>query len=181
MDHKYVVRGRHGDERAGQRGSSPRALAKMLKDKGLASRRSRWRATSTSTRARSIPYRHGEVFVLDDGTECDMDLGTYERMLDQNLSRQNFITSGQIYTEILERERQGRLPRPRRADDPARHRRGEAPAARTRHAGRPGRDPADVVFVEVGGTVGDYENGFYIEAMRELAFEEGSESCASSR
>jgi CTP synthase len=45
------------------------------------------------------PYRHGEVFVLDDGTECDMDLGTYERMLDQNLSRQNFITSGQIYTD----------------------------------------------------------------------------------
>ncbi len=45
------------------------------------------------------PYRHGEVFVLDDGTECDMDLGTYERMLDQNLSRQNFVTTGQIYTD----------------------------------------------------------------------------------
>jgi hypothetical protein len=53
------------------------------------------------------PYRHGEVFVLDDGTECDMDLGTYERMLDQNLTRRNFVTSGQIYREILDRERHG--------------------------------------------------------------------------
>jgi hypothetical protein len=53
------------------------------------------------------PYRHGEVFVLDDGTECDMDLGTYERMLDQNLARWNFVTSGQIYSEILDRERHG--------------------------------------------------------------------------
>ena len=53
------------------------------------------------------PFRHGEVFVLDDGTECDMDLGTYERILDQDLGRQNFLTAGQIYTEILERERRG--------------------------------------------------------------------------
>ena len=53
------------------------------------------------------PYRHGEVFVLDDGTECDMDLGTYERLLDQDLTQRNFCTSGQIYSEILERERRG--------------------------------------------------------------------------
>ena len=103
-----------------------------------------------------------------------MDLGTYERMLDQNLSRQNFATSGQIYTTILERERARGVPRARRADDPPRHRRGEAPrAAALAMTGGPDGGPADVVFVEVGGTVGDYENGFYIEALRELAFEEG--------
>ncbi len=59
-----------------------------------------------------------------------MDLGTYERMLDQDLSRPNFTTSGQIYTRVLEQGAPRRLPRPRRADDPARHRRGEASPAR---------------------------------------------------
>src|SRR5690606_9602973 len=97
------------------------------------------------------PYRHGEVFVLDDGTECDMDLGTYERMLDQDLLRINFTTSGQVFSDILERERRGAylgrdvqwIPHvtgevKRRLRELALH--GD------------GREPADVVFVEVGGT-----------------------------
>ncbi len=101
-----------------------------------------------------------------------MDLGTYERLLDQNLSRRNFTTSGQIFSAILERERQGAylgrdvqwIP----------HVTGEVKKKLRELAVRgDGQRRADVVFVEVGGTVGDYENGFYIEAMRELAFEEG--------
>ena len=104
-----------------------------------------------------------------------MDLGTYERLLDQNLSKRNFMTSGQIYSEILERERRGvylgrdvqMIP----------HVTGEV-KRRLRELAMygDGNRPADVVFVEVGGTVGDYENGFYIEALRELAFEEGEDS-----
>ena len=54
------------------------------------------------------PFRHGEVFVLDDGTEVDMDFGTYERFLDKNLSRDNYLTGGKIFTQILERERKGK-------------------------------------------------------------------------
>jgi CTP synthase len=122
------------------------------------------------------PYRHGEVFVLDDGTECDMDLGTYERLLDQNLSRRNFTTSGQIFGEILERERQGGYLG--RDVQMIPHVTGEVKRKLRELAVRgDGTRPADVVFVEVGGTVGDYENGFYIEALRELAFEEGERSC----
>ncbi|MCY4545261.1 MAG: CTP synthase, partial [Gemmatimonadetes bacterium] len=49
------------------------------------------------------PYRHGEVFVLEDGTECDMDLGTYERFLDDDLNRNNYITSGKVYRIILDK------------------------------------------------------------------------------
>jgi CTP synthase len=122
------------------------------------------------------PYRHGEVFVLDDGTECDMDLGTYERMLDQDLSRRNFTTSGQVFSEILSRERHGEylgrdvqwIP----------HVTGEVKRKlRELAVFGDGTRPADVVVVEVGGTVGDYENSFYIEALRELAFEEGPGSC----
>jgi len=114
------------------------------------------------------PYRHGEVFVLDDGLETDMDLGTYERMLDQDLTRDNYTTSGQIYRRVLDRERSGGyLGRdvqmiPHVTGEVKHHLRELAMA-----------QDADVVFVEVGGTVGDHENAFYIEALRQLAFEEG--------
>jgi len=149
------------------------SLAKLLKDKGLSVAPIKLEGYLNIDSGTLNPYRHGEVFVLDDGTECDMDLGTYERMLDQNLSRQNFCTSGQVYTEILERERRGGYLG--RDVQMIPHVTGEVKNRLRRLAmtGGPDRGPADVVFVEVGGTVGDYENGFYIEALRELAFEEG--------
>jgi CTP synthase len=183
------------------------SLAKMLKDKGLSIAPIKLEGYLNIDSGTLNPYRHGEVFVLEDGTECDMDLGTYERMLDQNLSRQNFCTSGQIYTEILERERRGdylgrdvqmiphvtgevkyRLrqlamtggPPPSKRDQASQVRgRGDFKSKTADLQTRSFSDfggPADVVFVEVGGTVGDYENSFYIEALRELAFEEGPQS-----
>ena len=83
------------------------SLAKLLKDKGLSVAPIKLEGYLNIDSGTLNPYRHGEVFVLDDGTDTDMDLGTYERMLDQNLSRQNFATSGQIFSTILERERRG--------------------------------------------------------------------------
>ncbi len=152
------------------------SLAKMLQDKGLSVAPIKLEGYLNIDSGTLNPYRHGEVFVLDDGTECDMDLGTYERMLDQNLSRQNFCTSGQIYTEILERERRGDYLG--RDVQMIPHITGEVKHRIRRLAmtGGPDGRPADVIFVEVGGTVGDYENSFYIEALRELAFEEGPQS-----
>lgn len=152
------------------------SLAKMLKDKGLSIAPIKLEGYLNIDSGTLNPFRHGEVFVLDDGTECDMDLGTYERMLDQNLSRQNFCTSGQIYTEILERERRGDYLG--RDVQMIPHVTGEVKQRLRKLAmtGGPTGGPADVVFVEVGGTVGDYENSFYIEALRELAFEEGPQS-----
>lgn len=152
------------------------SLAKLIKDKGLTVAPIKMEGYLNIDSGTLNPYRHGEVFVLDDGTECDMDLGTYERMLDQNLSRQNFVTSGQIYTTVLDRERKGGYLG--RDVQMIPHVTGEV-KYRVRQlamTGGPGGKPTDVVFVEVGGTVGDYENGFYIEALRELAFEEGPDS-----
>ncbi|MEO0966707.1 MAG: hypothetical protein AAFY08_16580, partial [Planctomycetota bacterium] len=83
------------------------SLAKMMKDKGLVVAPVKLEGYLNIDAGTLNPYRHGEVFVLQDGTECDMDLGTYERMLDQDLARWNFTTAGQIYSEILDRERQG--------------------------------------------------------------------------
>jgi CTP synthase len=149
------------------------SLAKLLKDKGLRVAPIKMEGYLNIDSGTLNPYRHGEVFVLDDGTECDMDLGTYERMLDQNLSRRNFATAGQIFTKILEHERRGGYLG--RDVQMIPHITGEVKERLRTLAmtGGPGGGPADVVFVEVGGTAGDYENAFYIEALRELAFEEG--------
>ncbi len=152
------------------------SLAKMLKDKGLVVAPIKMEGYLNIDSGTLNPYRHGEVFVLEDGTECDMDLGTYERLLDQNLSRINFTTSGQIFGEILDRERRGGYLG--RDVQMIPHVTGEVKRKlRELAVHGDGHRPADVVFVEVGGTVGDYENGFYIEAVRELAFEEGPGAC----
>ncbi|MFG0328042.1 MAG: CTP synthase [Phycisphaerales bacterium JB037] len=153
------------------------SLAKLLKDKGLSVAPIKMEGYLNIDSGTLNPYRHGEVFVLDDGTECDMDLGTYERMLDQNLTRNNFTTSGQVFSRILDGERKGLYLG--RDVQMIPHVTGEVKRGLRELAMRGGENggPADVVFVEVGGTVGDYENGFYIEALRELAFEEGPDSC----
>ncbi len=152
------------------------SLAKLLKDKALTVAPIKMEGYLNIDSGTLNPYRHGEVFVLEDGLETDMDLGTYERVLNQNLSRRNFVTAGQIYTEILERERRGGYLG--RDVQMIPHVTG-AVKMRLRELAMTGNNgkPCDVVFVEVGGTAGDYENGFYIEALRELAFEEGPENC----
>lgn len=149
------------------------SVAKLLQDKGLSVAPIKMEGYLNIDSGTLNPYRHGEVFVLDDGLETDMDLGTYERMLDQNLTQRNYITAGQIYTEVLERERRGGYLG--RDVQMIPHVTGLVKYKLRELAMRGGPDggPADVVFVEVGGTAGDYENGFYIEALRELAFEEG--------
>jgi CTP synthase len=151
------------------------SVAKVLKDKGLKVAPIKLEGYLNIDAGTLNPYRHGEVFVLDDGTECDMDLGTYERVLDQNMTHQNYKTSGKLFSEILLRERRGSYLG--RDVQMIPHVTGEVKRSLRELAltGDNGK-PVDVVFVEVGGTAGDYENGFYIEALRELAFEEGPES-----
>ena len=144
------------------------SLAKLLKDKGLKIAPIKMEGYLNIDSGTLNPYRHGEVFVLDDGMETDMDLGTYERMLGQDLTRDNFATSGQIFRGVLDKERHGGYLG--RDVQMIPHVTGEVKYKLRQLAVR---QDADVVFVEVGGTVGDYENWFYIEALRQLAFEEG--------
>src|SRR5215470_11230675 len=147
------------------------SLAKCLQDKGLAVAPIKLEGYLNIDSGTLSPYRHGEVFVLDDGIECDMDLGTYERALDQELTRLNFCTSGQIYRRVLDSERQGKYLG--RDVQMIPHVTG---AVKNRLRELAVATQADVVFVEIGGTVGDVENAYYIEAMRQLAFEEGQRS-----
>ncbi len=117
------------------------------------------------------PFRHGEVFVLDDGMECDMDLGSYERFLDKNLSRENYLTAGIIFNRILKRERDGNYLGRDVQFIP--HVTGEIKGILRKLAIK---QKADVVLVEIGGTIGDFENAYVIEAMRQLIYEEGKEN-----
>jgi len=146
-------------------------LAKLLQDKGLKVAPIKLEGYLNIDSGTLNPFRHGEVFVLDDGMETDMDLGTYERMLDQDLTRANFATSGQIFSAVLNKERHGDYLG--RDVQMIPHVTSEV-KLRLRQLAVD--SDADVVFVEIGGTVGDLENAYFIEAMRELAYEEGPNS-----
>lgn len=117
------------------------------------------------------PYEHGEVFVTKDGAETDLDIGTYERFLDMDLSRANNLTTGQVYQAVIEKERRGDylsqtvqvIPH---VTDEIKDWIKAAGAASN----------AEVVLVEVGGTVGDIESLPFLEAIRQLRFELGRDN-----
>src|SRR5207245_11023087 len=120
------------------------------------------------------PIIHGEVFVTDDGGETDMDIGTYERFLNHDLSRENNITTGQVYKEVIEEERRGRFLGksvqiiPHITDEIKRRIRGLAKAK-----------GLDVLVVECGGTGGDLESLPSLEPCRQMRMEEGTSKTLS--
>lgn len=119
------------------------------------------------------PFQHGEVFVTDDGAETDLDLGHYERFIDVPLSKLSTVTTGRIYTEVLDSERKGDYLGktiqiiPHITD---------AIKNKMYHAAKSTK--ADVVLVEIGGTVGDIEGLPYLEAIRQMRHELGRENTA---
>lgn len=116
------------------------------------------------------PYQHGEVFVLDDGTETDLDLGHYERFLDVSLSKSSNVTSGQIYQNVLNMERRGEFLGKTIQIIP--HITNEIQKA----IGRAAKESdADILIMEIGGTVGDIEGEPYLETARQMHHLLGSE------
>jgi len=114
------------------------------------------------------PYQHGEVFVTDDGAETDLDLGHYERFIDENLTKASNVTTGQVYAEIIARERRGDFLGGTIQVIP--HITNEI---KRRIAMVGGRNGAEVVLVEVGGTVGDIEGQPFLEALRQMRWDVG--------
>lgn len=109
------------------------------------------------------PIEHGDPFLCEDGTEADMDIGTYEKYLDRNMSRHNFVTMGQIYKEVIDRERRFEYNGEDVEGIP--HITNEI-NERINFAAK--KDKAEIVIIELGGTVGEYQNLFYYEASRIL-------------
>jgi CTP synthase len=122
------------------------------------------------------PFQHGEVFVTEDGAETDLDIGHYERFLDRDLSRKANVTTGQIYSAVIAKERRGEYLGDTVQVIP--HVTNEIKAG-IRAMATPGDDePApDVVITEVGGTVGDIESLPYLEAIRQIRHDVGRENC----
>lgn len=114
------------------------------------------------------PYQHGEVFVTGDGAETDLDLGHYERFIDENLSRGCNVTSGQIYADVISKERRGDYLGGTIQVIP--HITNEI-KRRIMHVAK--ENNADVLIVEVGGTVGDIESQPFLEALRQLRIDVG--------
>ena len=120
------------------------------------------------------PYQHGEVFVTKDGSETDLDLGHYERFVDLELTRTSSVSTGQIYQSVIAKERRGDFLGG--TIQPVPHLTNEIKSC-IRGVGR--ETGADVVIVEVGGTVGDLEGEPFLEAIRQMRNEEGRDSTMS--
>ncbi|HEX6330605.1 MAG TPA: CTP synthase [Actinomycetota bacterium] len=119
------------------------------------------------------PFEHGEVFVLDDGAETDLDLGHYERFTDENLHRGSNLTTGAVYSAVISKERRGDYLGKTVQVIP--HITDEIKERIRQHAAA---ENADLVIVEVGGTVGDIESLPFLEAIRQLRNEVGRDRCA---
>jgi CTP synthase len=117
------------------------------------------------------PYQHGEVYVLDDGAETDLDLGHYERFTNSPLSRDSNYTTGQIYLSVIEKERRGEFLGKTVQVIP--HITNEIKDCIRKLAG----DDVDVVITEIGGTVGDIESQPFLEAIRQFSLDVGKENC----
>jgi CTP synthase len=117
------------------------------------------------------PYQHGEVFVLDDGAETDLDLGHYERFIDESLTRASNVTSGQVYAEVIAKERRGDYLGGTIQVIP------HVTNEMKRRIGLVGRESgAEVVIVEIGGTIGDIESLPFLEAIRQMRVDVGREN-----
>jgi CTP synthase len=117
------------------------------------------------------PFQHGEVFVLDDGAETDLDLGHYERFIDQSLTQASNVTSGQVYAEVIAKERRGDYLGGTIQVIP------HVTNEMKRRIGLVGRESgAEVVIVEIGGTVGDIEGLPFLEAIRQMRVDVGREN-----
>ena len=125
------------------------------------------------------PFQHGEVFVTEDGAETDLDIGHYERFLDVNLSANSNVTTGQVYSTVIAKERRGEYLGDTVQVIP--HITNEIKSRmRAAAAGSPGVDPdeaPDVIITEIGGTVGDIESLPFLEAARQVRHDLGRDDC----
>ena len=107
------------------------------------------------------PQEHGEVFVTEDGIETDQDIGHYERFINENLNRANYVTTGQIYQEVIRKERNFEY---KGEDVEVVPHVPEEMIRRFKQAGKTSK--ADIVIIEIGGTTGEYQNVLFLEANR---------------
>lgn len=153
------------------KGLTSASIGMLLERRGLRVRLQKFDPYINVDPGTMSPYQHGEVYVLDDGAETDLDLGHYERFTNAPLNRDCNYTTGKIYQSVIQKERRGEYLGQTVQVIP--HVTNEIKAAVARLA----QDDVDVVITEIGGTVGDIEAMPFLEAIRQFALDAGKQSC----
>lgn len=153
------------------KGITAASLGRLLKSRGLKVTAQKLDPYLNVDPGTMNPVQHGEVFVTDDGAETDLDLGHYERFIDESLSQNSNLTSGRVYWKVISDERKGVYGGQTIQIIP--HVTNEI----KRYINRNADTGADVCLVEIGGTVGDIESQPFLEAIRQFAVEAGRENC----
>ena len=153
------------------KGITAASLGRLLKNRGLKVTIQKFDPYINVDPGTMSPYQHGEVFVTDDGAETDLDLGHYERFIDINLSKLSNVTTGKVYSHVLKKERRGDYLGGTVQVIP--HITNEI-KERIMKAGHDSN--ADVVITEIGGTVGDIESLPFLEAIRQIKSDIGSDN-----
>jgi len=151
------------------KGITAASLGRLLKSRGLKVTMQKLDPYFNVDPGTMNPYQHGEVFVTEDGAECDLDLGHYERFIDENLTSRANLTSGRVYKTVIDRERRGGYLGATVQIIP--HITNEIKANILAMA--ESENQPDVVIIEAGGTVGDIEGLPFLEAIRQLRYELG--------
>ena len=159
------------------KGITAASLGRLLKARGLKVQVQKFDPYLNVDPGTMNPFQHGEVFVTDDGAETDLDIGHYERFLDRDLGQRANVTTGQVYSSVIAKERRGDYLGdtvqviPHITDEIK---------ARIRAMGDPdqeGGERPDVVITEIGGTVGDIESLPFLEAARQVRQDIGRDNC----
>ncbi len=153
------------------KGITAASLGRLLKSRGLRVAAQKLDPYVNVDPGTMSPYQHGEVFVTEDGAETDLDLGHYERFIDENLNRFSNLTTGKVFSQVIQKERQGGylgktvqyIPHITNEIKEFIYRLSKETAA-------------DVVLTEIGGTIGDIESQPYLEAIRQINLEVGEEN-----
>jgi CTP synthase len=153
------------------KGLTSASIGMLLEHRGLRVRMQKFDPYINVDPGTMNPYQHGEVYVLDDGAETDLDLGHYERFTNAPLNRECNYTTGKIYRAVIDKEREGKYPGQTVQVIP--HITDEIKGAVRRLAD----DDVDVVITEIGGTVGDIEGLPFLEAIRQFALDVGKANC----
>ena len=154
------------------KGITAASLGRLLKARGLKVAAQKLDPYINVDPGTMSPYQHGEVYVTEDGAETDLDLGHYERFIDENLNRFSNLTTGKVYWNVLNKERRGEYLGSTVQVIP--HITNEIKD----FVYRVGRETlADVVITEIGGTIGDIESQPFLEAARQVSLEVGRENC----
>jgi CTP synthase len=171
MDTKYIfVTG--GVVSGLGKGITAASLGRLLKQRGLKVAAQKLDPYMNIDPGTMSPFQHGEVFVTDDGAETDLDLGHYERFIDENLTKFSNLTSGRVYWDVLERERAGGyLGGTVQVIPHVTNKIKEFIYAGAKGSG------ADVLITEIGGTTGDIESQPFLEAIRQISLENPRKNC----